>query len=69
MSTSPASAVPPILTPGEWESLLYVSPDRVRHLVMKLAVYHGAIEPPTPVQFPLCGKQRDEPQQLTFDAL
>jgi hypothetical protein len=31
----------PVLTPGEWEALLYQAPTQVQHLIAKLAVHHG----------------------------
>lgn len=56
------------LTAGEWESLIYVVPDRVRHLVLKLAVHHGAVQKSEPKDCPVCGKRTEEPQQevVTF---
>jgi hypothetical protein len=63
MPTAPApSPVPPVLTKGQWEALLFQTPESVKHLVMLLAVHHGAIGRPSPEQCPLCGK-RDEAEQ------
>jgi hypothetical protein len=35
-----------MLTPGEWEALLFQCPDQVRALVYRLAIHHGAVERP-----------------------
>lgn len=51
------------LTDGEWQSLIFITPDRVRQLVMKLAVFHGAVEKSTPESCPVCGKQADKAGQ------
>lgn len=48
--------VPEVLTTGEWSALLFIVPDRARHLVLKLAIHHGAIERPVPESCPICGK-------------
>jgi hypothetical protein len=58
-------SVAPVLTPGEWEALIFVTPDRVKHLVLQLAIHHHAIEPPTPEQCPICQRQV-EPEQLSL---
>ena len=51
------------LTKGQWEALIYIVPDRARHLVLKLAIYHGLIERPIPENCPICGKEAEEPPQ------
>jgi hypothetical protein len=43
-----------VLNPGEWEALLFGVPDQFRHLVVKLAVAAGHMQPPTPAECPLC---------------
>jgi hypothetical protein len=53
----------PVLTPGEWHALEFQVPDQVRHLVIKLAIHHGVMEPPTPAECPLCNAKR-KPQQM-----
>jgi hypothetical protein len=59
--------VTPVLSPRQWEALLLQAPLQVRHLVMLLAIHHGAIPPPTPEQCPLCGKRdQDEPAKTLF---
>jgi hypothetical protein len=63
MPPSAAAPVPPVLTSGEWSALIYIVPDQARHLVLKLAVHHGAIPPPVPEQCPVCGKGQGEPEQ------
>ncbi len=35
-----------VLTPGEWEALLFQTPDQVRPLVYRPALHHGVIEQP-----------------------
>jgi hypothetical protein len=65
MPTNAAPPVNPVLTEGEWSALIFQCPQPVKHLVMLLAVFHGAIPPPTPEQCPLCGK-RDQGEQRTL---
>jgi hypothetical protein len=65
MPTTSAPPVNPVLSQGQWEALLLQAPQQVKHLVMLLAVHHGAIPRPTPEQCPLCGK-RDQGEQRTL---
>jgi hypothetical protein len=37
-----------VLNSGEWEALLAGVPDQYRPLIIRLAVFHKAIEPPRP---------------------
>jgi hypothetical protein len=32
-----------VLTPGEWEALIFQAPDQVQRLVFKLAAFHGYV--------------------------
>ena len=60
VQTPEAPAVPPVLSAGQWEALLFQCPQSVKPLVMQLAVYHGAVERPAPEECPLCGTTVDE---------
>jgi hypothetical protein len=44
------------LTIGQWDALIYGTPDTLRPLVLMLAVFHNARERPTPETCPCCGK-------------
>jgi hypothetical protein len=63
MSSPATSAPPPVLTPGQWEAVLFATPQPIKHLVMLLAVHHGHLAPPSPAECPLCGKRDAEGQQ------
>jgi hypothetical protein len=52
------------LSAGEWEALLCQTPDSVRALVYRLAVHHGAVEPPESGKCPVCGKVTAEQLEL-----
>ncbi len=60
------SAQPQLLTPGEWEALLFQAPKQVHALVVKLAVFHNHLQPCQPAECPLCGKGSDAPEQLAL---
>ena len=47
-----------ILTPGEWEALLYQVPNQIRHLAYRLAIHHGVVERPRPAECPLCAEPK-----------
>jgi hypothetical protein len=55
-----------VLTPGEWEALLFQAPEQVRALVYKLAVYHGAVERSQSADCPLCGTHRGDQAVLNL---
>lgn len=50
----------PILTAGQWEALLFQCPDQVKPLLMRLAIHHGAMEPPRPEHCPLCNAKDEQ---------
>jgi len=53
-----------VLTEGEWRALLYQCPDQVRPLVVRLAVFHGAMaQPSDPETCPCCGGAKPEKQE------
>ena len=66
MTPTPASPPPPFLSADQWQVLLFQTPESVKRLVMKLAVYHGAVERPAPAECPPCG--RAESEQFTLRA-
>lgn len=50
------------LTPGEWDALLANAPDATRALLYRLAIRHGAAQPPAAGQpCVLCGHISDPP--------
>lgn len=57
----------PILTPGGWEALIHNTPDQAKHLVVRLAVHHGHMEPPGPPECPRCNTTREPSQMLLGD--
>ena len=44
------------LSAGQWEALIFGTPDALRPLVLQLAIHHGAMERPTSAECPVCGK-------------
>jgi len=44
------------LSRGQWNALVYGTPDALRPLVLTLAVFHNARERLTPDNCPCCGK-------------
>jgi hypothetical protein len=56
-----------VLTPGEWEALLFQCPEQVRPLVLRLAVHHGAVERASPEGCPLCGQHGNGQGQAVLD--
>jgi hypothetical protein len=43
-----------LLSSGEWEALIHNTADQAKHLLIRLAIHHGAVEPPSPAECPLC---------------
>lgn len=52
----------PVLTPGEWECVLYQSPSQIAPLIIRLAVYHGHMKA-VPGNCPICDAPRKQEQQ------
>ena len=51
---------PEVLTEGQWTALLYQCPDAVKPLLVRLAIFHGAMEQPRDgAECALCGTRRE----------
>ncbi len=61
----------PVLTPGQWEALLFQVPKQVHPFVVRLALAHGHLKPCPPAECPVCGAKPGTavaPEQMTLEA-
>jgi hypothetical protein len=48
----------PVLTPGQWDALLYGTDGDLRRFVARLAIRHGHLKPEPSKDCPVCGTTR-----------